>query len=112
MNDKEPFPSVEAALQFMRLNAKELAQAKAQRIYLEQFRKTQKALLIQKATGTIQEKDSYAYAHEDYIEVLEGLKVAVEQEEYIRWKMIAAQCFVDVWRSQSASNRMVDKAHT
>jgi hypothetical protein len=108
---KQQFPSIESALEFMRDNAKPLAEAKAQRIYLEQFRKTQKALLIQQATGTIQEKDSYAYAHEDYIQVLDGLKVAVEQEEFLRWKMTAAQAYVEVWRSKQANNRLIDKGH-
>jgi len=97
---------VEAANDFIRDSADKYAQAKAQRIYLEQFRKTQKAILYQEATaGTIQEKESYAYAHPDYVRNLEGVKAAVEIEESLKWKMIAAQAKIEMWRTQQANNR-------
>jgi hypothetical protein len=38
-----------------------------------------------------------------------AIKQAVEEEEKIRWMLIAAQARVDVWRSQEASNRAIDK---
>lgn len=110
MNDIDP----EKALDYMRDNAPKLAKAKADRIYLEQFRKTQKALLFQQAPTdckTIQSREAWAYSHDDYIEVIEGLREAVEVEEEIRWRMVAANLKVDVWRSMESSNRRVDKAH-
>ena len=105
----------EKALNFMRDNAPALAKAKADRIYLEQFRKTKKALLFAAAPEqckTVQAKEAYAYSHDEYIEVLQGLRAAVEVEEEIRWRMVAAQLKVEVWRSTEASNRRVDKAHS
>ena len=96
----------EAANDFIRDNADKFAQAKGQRIYLEQYRKTQKAILFQDCkTGTIQDKESYAYAHPDYIVNLEGLRAAVGDEEALRWKMVAAQAKIEMWRTQQANNR-------
>ena len=96
----------EAANDFIRDNADLYAQAKANRIYLDEFRKTKKAMLIQEIkSGTVQEKESYAYAHPDYEVVLTGLKDAVEDEERIRWQMTAAQAKIEIWRTQQANSR-------
>lgn len=101
------------ALDFIRDNADSLASAKATRIYLEQFRKSKKALLFNSAPeGTIQSKESYAYAHAEYILLLDNLKIAVEEEERLKWMMVAAQAKIDVWRSENASARFIDKVHT
>jgi hypothetical protein len=56
------------------------------------------------------EKEADAYAHPDYIAVLDGLKEAVEEAERLRWMLVAAQARIDVWRSQEASNRNIDKS--
>ena len=50
-------------------------------------------------------QEIYAYAHPDYIEILEGIKVAVEQEENYRWMMAAAQARIEVWRTNKYSER-------
>ena len=103
---------VEAALEFMRKNAQPLAAAKANRIYLDQFRKSKKAMLFSECEeSTVAAKENWAYAHPEYLEVLEGLKAAVEQEEHIKWKMTAAEMKVEVWRTQQANARSVDAAH-
>jgi hypothetical protein len=97
------------AIDFIFDNAPKLAQAKADRIYLEEFRKSKKAMLMQQSGQTVvsaQERD--AYAHPEYIELLRGLQAAVEQEETIRWSLIAAQARLEIWRSQEATNRVQD----
>lgn len=102
----------EKACEFLRTNARHLAKAKAERIYLEEFRKSKKAILIQQAeSGTAQSKEAYAYSHPEYLEVLQGLRKAVEAEERLRWLMVEAQTRCDLWRSQEASNRAIDKSH-
>jgi len=50
-------------------------------------------------------QEIYAYAHPDYIEILEGIKVSVEREENYRWLMTAAQARIEVWRTQEYSKR-------
>jgi hypothetical protein len=98
------------AINYMIKNAKAYAQAKANVTYLEQYRKSKKAILFASAMGnTIADKEAYAYSHPDYLELLEGLKAAVEEAERLRWMLVAAQARIDVWRSQEASNRGLDR---
>lgn len=104
--------NIEMAVDFMRDNAEPLAKAKANRIYLEQFRKSKKAILVQEVTGTILERESYAYGHKDYIGIIEGLRVAVEEEERLKWLMAAAQAKMEIWRTQQANNRFLDSGVT
>lgn len=97
-------------LDFIRDNAKAMAQAKANRIYMEEFRKSLKAILTQKSeASTATAKEAYAYAHPDYQAHLGGLKEAVELEEELRWQMIAVQAKIEVWRSLGANQRAIDK---
>lgn len=100
-----------AALQVLWDMAKPYAQAKANRVYLEEFRKTLKAQRM-KACGeaSVSAQEREAYADPLYVQHLEGLREAVEQEEILRWRLVSAQCAIEVWRSQEASNRTMDKA--
>ena len=54
--------------------------------------------------------EAYALAHPDFKLQIDGLKVAVEKEETLKWHLEAARLRVEVWRSQEASNRNIDKA--
>jgi hypothetical protein len=99
------------AVDFIIANAGKLAQAKGQRVYLTEFRKSKKALLMaQSPAKTAAEREQYAYAHEDYLALLGGIKAAIEVEEELSWKLEAAKIRVDIWRSQEASNRNQDRA--
>ena len=59
---------------------------------------------------TIGAQEREAYLHEEYVQLLEGLREAVAVEEKLRWDLIAAQARVEVWRSEEASNRLQDRA--
>jgi hypothetical protein len=99
----------EKAIHSIMENAHDIAESKATKEYLEEFRKSKKALLIQScplaAAKTVQDKESYAYGHPDYLELLEGLREASETYERRRWKMIGWQVLVDAWRTQESSRR-------
>jgi hypothetical protein len=103
---KAPYKAIEFILE----QAPKYAEAKAQRIYLEEFRKTKKALLMKEAmakgidSGVAQERE--AYAHYEYQELLLGLQAAIEKEETLKWKLTAAQMKSDIWRSEQASERL------
>jgi hypothetical protein len=98
------------AIDFMLKNAGAYAKAKANVVYLEQFRKTQKAICFQASLrSTMAEKEADAYANPQYIAVLDGLREAVEEAERLRWMLVAAQSRIDIWRSQEASNRGIDR---
>lgn len=109
MSDDQFDPT--AAIEYLLQTARRHAKAKAERIYLEQFRKSKKAILMNECQEkTAAAKEQFAYSHPEYIQLLEGLKVAVESEETMRWKMVAAQAKVEIWRTQSANNRGLDRA--
>ena len=96
------------AVDYLRDNAEKFADAKASRVYLEEFRKSKKSLLmLQSDEKTQAGKEAYAYAHDEYIALLDGLKVAIETEETVKWQMIAAQARIEVWRTQQANNRTI-----
>lgn len=98
------------AVDYILAHAGQFAAAKAQRVYLEEFRKSQKALLMARSDAkAANEREQYAYSHPDYLALLGGLKAAVEVEEKLRWDLIAAQARIEIWRTASANNRNQDK---
>ena len=101
-------------VEFLLKNAGKYAKAKAERIYLDEFRRSKRALLMQDAElhgyDTSASQERQAYSHPEYIQLLVGLKEAVEVEEKLRWQLIAAQMKIDIWRSQEASNRQLERA--
>lgn len=98
------------AVDFIRDNGKHYAKAKADRIYMEEYRKSLKAILMKKSMeNAVNAQEREAYSHPEYVQLLEGLRQAVEVEETLRWEMVAAQARVEVWRSQEASNRVEGK---
>lgn len=103
---------LEALLTKMREVAPKLAEAKANRIYLTEFRKSKKAILYQEAPdGTIAEKEAYAYSHPDYLEVLSGLKAAVQVEEELRYRMEVAKQRIELFRTEQANLRSERQAY-
>ena len=97
------------SLDYLRDNAPAYAKAKSERVYLEEFRKTKKALLMREAevaghkSAATQERE--AYANPEYLVVLDGLRAAVEEEERYRWMMVAAQAKIEAWRTLESSRR-------
>ena len=99
------------AIQYLIDTAPLYAKAKADRMYLEEFRKSRKAQLASQAgTEVLGKQETFAYAHPEYIQILEGIKQAVEKEETYRWMMTAAQAKIEVWRTQQYSARLEVKA--
>ena len=101
------------AIQYIIDTAEPYSKAKATRIYLEGFLKSRKAqLMTQAGTEVLGKQETYAYAHQDYIEILEGIRQAVETEEKYRWLMTAAQARIECWRTEQYSARVEMKATT
>lgn len=112
MSEKETDPM--QAVEYMIAKSGEYAQAKANRIYCEEYRKSLKSLLMKEAmveghsAANAQERE--AYASERYMDHLKALQAAVEAEEKLRWMLIAAEARIEVWRSQESSKRAEIKA--
>lgn len=104
----------QAAVDFMIAKSKAYAQSEANKVYMEELRKTIKAEQMIEAEGlghkTAAMQEREAYASHRYKTHLEALRTAVEERERLRWMLIAAQARIEVWRSQNASNRNIERA--
>lgn len=99
------------AINFMIKNSEAYALAKAQVVYLTEYRKTVKSQgILRSLKTTVVEKEADAYTTVEYKTCVEGLKEAVAEAERLRWMLVAAQARVDCWRSMEASNRAVERA--
>ena len=95
------------AIQYLIDTAPLYSRAKADRIYLDEFRKSRRAQLMSQAgTEVLGKQETFAYAHPEYIQILEGIREAVETEERYRWLMTAAQARIEVWRTEQYRARM------
>jgi hypothetical protein len=99
------------AVDFILANAGKFAAAKADRVYLENFLRSKKAVLMgESSESAAVAREQYAYAHPDYQGLLLGIKEAVQIEETLLWQMRAAQARIEIFRTQEASNRNQDRA--
>ncbi len=97
---------IDKALDFLRDNAREAAQAKADRVYVEEYRKTLKAQIMKEhasLSAVLQERE--AYADPRYVEHLEAIKEAVRLDEFSRFMRVAAEAKIEAWRTQSSNSR-------
>lgn len=105
--DRDPHKAVDYIVK----NAKRFAKAKAERVYMEEYRKSLKAILMKRSMeAAIGAQEREAYAHDEYVQLLQALKEAVEIEEKLRWDLIGAQARVEIWRTEQANNRAEGKA--
>jgi hypothetical protein len=101
------------AIDYIFRSGRRFAEAKANRVYLEEYRKSLKAILMKAShESSVAAQEREAYSHPDYLAHLKGLQVAVEDEEALRWGLVAAEARVEVWRTESANNRRMDRATT
>lgn len=100
------------ALDFIRDNAQAYAQAKANVVYMMEYRKSLKAILMQEATDlkTESAKETYAYANQSYIDHLKAIQIAVAEAEKLRWLLVSAEAKIEVWRSLESSARAEGRA--
>ena len=105
----------EEAAQSIRDKAPLYGEAKAQRVYLEEFRKSKKAMLMKEAlklkveAANAQERE--AYADPEYVQLIKGMALAIEKEETLKWELEAARLDIEIWRSREATNRTQDRSH-
>ena len=101
---------IERALEWLVKNATPAAQARANRVYVEEYRKVIKARLMKSSgqdSAAAQERE--AYAADEYSRHLEAVRAAVEEDERFRWLTTAAEAKIEVWRSEQANARAQGK---
>lgn len=106
---------IEVRLQELREMSRRYAKDFAQVGYLEEFKKSKLAILMQQAetkgfkTTAAQERE--ARANPEYIELLEGLQEASERAEAARWELRIAEMGAEIWRTRQANMRAERKAY-
>ena len=109
MND-----AIETRLDELRKLAKEFAEAQAQRDYLDEFKKSKLSMLMKRfesdyPTAAAQERE--ARAHQEYIDLLTGLKAATERAEFARWSLKIAEMGAGLWQTKQANMRAERRAY-
>lgn len=105
----------EARLQEIRDIVARYAKAKANRIYLHEFRKSKRSMLMKKyeteghKTAAAQERE--ATADPEYVEVLKGLREAVEQEEKLRYELVLQEQQFEEWKTKIYARTAEMKAY-
>jgi hypothetical protein len=107
MREIDPHKAIDYIIEHAHL----FAAAKANRIQLEEGRKSMKAVLMkQSGVDSIGAQEREAYADPEYREYLKGLAASVEEEEKLRWMLEAAKLRIEVYRTESANQRMEGRA--
>ena len=99
--------AIERACDWMVSNAAIAAKARAEREYMEQYRKTLKAQIMRENAGLpLGAQDREAYADDRYKAHLEVMRDAIEADERMRWLMTAAETKVSAWQTMSRMQRV------
>lgn len=97
---------VEKALDWLRDHSEEAAKARAERIYMEEYRKSLKALIMKEhADLPLGAQEREAYDDPRYREHLESFRTAVHIDEFQRFRREAASAKIQAWQTMSANNR-------
>lgn len=92
---------IDKAVAFLRDKADLAAKARAERLYLEDYTKSLKAILMKEHTEKpLGAQEREAMADKRYLTHLEALKIAIHNDEYNRFMRDAANTKCEVWRSQ------------
>jgi|TARA_R110000787_G_scaffold272801_1_gene380335 hypothetical protein len=99
---------ISKAVNFLRDTAEESAKFKAERVYLDEFRKSLKALIMKEFLHLpVSAQEREAYASTRYIDHLKALKIAIERDEKQRFLRVSAEAKIEAWRSMSANYRSI-----
>jgi hypothetical protein len=96
----------ERALDFMRDNARKAAQAKAERIYMMEYRKSVKSQIMRENDDKpLGAQEAIAYADARYLTHLKAMREAIEADEYYDWMRVSAEAKISAWQTQSRNQR-------
>jgi hypothetical protein len=99
---------VEKAVDWLRDNVDASAKARATRIYLEEYRKSLKALLMSKYQDlSVSAQEREAYAHQDYRDHLKVMQNAIYEDERMKFFRASAEVKIEAWRTQQANIRAI-----
>lgn len=97
----------EKAVNYIRDHAEAAAKAKAERIYMEEYRKVVRSQIMREHDDKpLGAQEAIAQADPRYKLHLEAMKTAIEADEYQRWMMTAAEAKVSAWQTMSRNARV------
>lgn len=97
---------VERAVEWIRDAANRAAQARAEREYTDEYRKSLRAqIMAEHSDLPLAAQEREANRDPRYVAHLEAFKEAVYRDEQMRWLRIAAETKISVWQSQQRSLR-------
>lgn len=106
--------AIERRMQELRDLAAKYATAAAQRAYLEEFRKSKLAILQKKYMAnfdSVAAQEREARADDEYLKILDGLKVAVHDSEKAYWELQIARMGAGLWQTQQANQRSEQRTY-
>jgi len=94
----------------MRDLAHKYAKAESHRVYLHEFRKSKKALLMKEAEVSTpgmasNKQEREAYAHTEYLALLKGLEIATEDALLCKLLYKNFELRFETWRTKQATKR-------
>ena len=104
---------IDKALAYLRDTADEAAEAKATRLYLDDFSRVLRAqIMSEHLAEAVNAQERFAYADIRYRNHLEGLKQAIFEDKRYRFLRDAASAKVEAWRTYQANLRAEGKAYS
>ena len=98
------------AIDFIFKTAPLYAKAKGELAQFEAFRHSLKAIEMSKSEAhTIGGKEMDAYKSQPYQELCEAIGLATEEAEALKWQLEAAKMRFELYRTQEASNRNIER---
>ena len=106
ITDKE----VDDALDWLLKYADKAAEARADRVWMEETSKALKAKLMKESgESSLGAQEREALASDAYQTHLKGLRAAVYDDEICRLKRASKEALIEAWRTQSSNNRTLGK---
>lgn len=97
---------VEQALHYLTNSARGAADARANRQYVEEYRKVVKAqIMMEHAELPLGAQEREAYSDKRYMDHLQAIRQAVAEDERRRFMREAASAKIEAWRTQSSNER-------
>ena len=99
---------IEKAIDYLRDNATAAAQSRANRIYMDEFRKSLKALIMKEHVDLqVSAQEREAYADSRMLKHLDALRHATHQYEKHRFTREAQLAKIEAWRTYHANLRSI-----
>lgn len=101
---------IEKAVDYLQNNSTKASKAKAERVYMEEYRKVVKSQLMRENDDkTLGAQEAIAYADPRYTQHLKVMRDAIEADEYHRWMLTAMEAKIEAWRTQQSNARSLGK---